>query len=290
MTTYRQGGTHGPVKSGAGQDQAGCSRTGQAGNGAPRHHRPPDNPVADIGGLASPDFQANPQPPAPMSDSSRQTTPAWKALEESDICPNAVVMPFLRPDGSLVFRRFPCKTRACEVCGPRLRAQWAVEWGHAMSGDRVNRLVVAEGEWTRMRRWKSMRGQQYATIPIIGGQRVIYTTADLGERVADLAHQLACDFTIMVIEGRNKTMSKGWLAVIADAKAEAEAKRQPLGECLGRVRRSLEQVAMVAQDLGLFLGWDGPDGLLVADPGDQRDRFWSLVGLVHGRRRKAVAA
>jgi len=121
--------------------------------------------------------------------------------------------------------------------------------------------------------------------------RAVYTTVAVGQRLADKIGTLASDFSAMPNDTRRRFLSAGWSQVLEDAAGEQAATREPW-ECLGRVKRSLEHVEMIAKELGLFLGRAGPDGLLVEDPADPVlwARFASLIGLVRGRRRERRAA
>jgi hypothetical protein len=221
-----------------------------------------------------------------MSDSSRGTRPP---LEKNDRCPDGQRFAFKRPDGRIVVREQPCDRRACEWCGPRLRERWAAEWSHALGGDQVHRLVVTEAAWVKLRRQKVMRGAEWATVPQLGGVRVVYTTAHLGDLVRlDISRLLAADFAAMP-PGRNRSMSKGWLAVIADLAAEVDAAREPW-ECLGRVRRSLEQVELVARELGVLVGRTADMVIVEAMTPTVEGRFLALVRVHRGRHRRAVAA
>jgi hypothetical protein len=284
--TQRRRGPRQPVKPGAGQDRAGCFQAGQAGNDALTEHGPPGEQVASHVGAGRPHTPPDLGDLPPLSDSSREHQPP---LEKNDRCPDGQRFMFRRPDGRLVAREQPCDRRACPVCGPRLRQRWVGEWSHAMAGDQVHRLVVTEAEWVKLRRQKAMAGQQWATVPQLGGVRVVYTTAELGEPVRrDASSLLASDFAAMPT-GRNRSMSKGWLAVIADLHTEAEAAREPW-ECLGRVGRSLEHVAMVAEELGLFVGRT-PDMVILERPDPAVEaRLFALVRLQRGRRRREAAA
>jgi hypothetical protein len=205
--------------------------------------------------------------------------------------PCGIVLLFRRPDGRLMPRRMPCGVKACDYCGPRLRARLASQWAEAMAADQVFRLVVADGELAKLRRRKALAGHELGHVPGPDGTRVVYSTAPIGEPVADKIGALARDFAVMPNDSRRRFLSAGWAAVVADAEGEQAAKREPW-ECLGRVKRSLEHVEIIARELGLFLGRAGPDGLLVADPGDALlwSRFASLIGLVRGRRRRREAA
>jgi hypothetical protein len=186
-----------------------------------------------------------------MSVSSRESQPP---IELTDRCPRAQRHQFRKPDGRLVTRELGCDTRTCPVCGPRLLRQWAAEWAHAMGSDQVYRLVVAEGEPARMRRRKAYRGKELAHLPAPDGKRVVYTTAPIGEVCDAIPHSLASDFAAMPDDGRRRSkLSAGWAQVAADARAEAVAAREPW-EWLGRVSRPLEQVVIVAQDLGILVG------------------------------------
>jgi hypothetical protein len=210
-------------------------------------------------------------------------------IEKNDTCPRGQRFAFRRPDGTVLVREQPCDTRSCEVCGPRLRRRKAQEWAHAMDGDTVYCRVMAEADWARLRRTKAVRDGQWATIPQLGGVRVVYNTAGLGQRLERVAaRDVAADLAGMPPE-RRSSMSKGWLAVIADAQAEEAAAREPW-ECLGRCRQSLAHVEMVAVELGVLVG-RAADMVVVAKMDAQVEgRFLALCRVHRGRRRKAVAA
>jgi hypothetical protein len=196
---------------------------------------------------------------------------------------------FRMPDGRIAVKQLPCRVKACETCGPRLRQQWAAELGHAMGGDQVYRLVVRDDELARLRRRKVLRGHEVAVIPATDVARVVYSTAAIGEPVRHLSPALAADFAAMPSDSRRRSISAGWAQVIADAQAEAAASREPW-ECLGRVGRSLEQVELVARELGVLVGRT-PDMVIVAAMAPPTEyRFNALVKLQRGRHRREVAA
>jgi hypothetical protein len=228
--------------------------------------------------------QTNPLP-APMSVSSRGSSPPL----ELDDMPCGVVKLFRRPDGRLVFRRMPCRVKGCDYCGPRLRARWSREWAHAMAGDQLHRLVVSDRELARLRRRKSMAGHEVGVIPGPDGTRVVYTTAPVGSVCEDVPLALTSDFAAMPNDGRRRSLSDGWRQIVDDVDQEVAAAREPW-ECLGRVGRSLEQVAIIAAELGLLLG-RGPDMLVLEAPDEQTEgRLFALVRLQRGWHRRAVAA
>jgi hypothetical protein len=196
---------------------------------------------------------------------------------------------FRMPDGRIAVKQLPCRVKACEACGPRLREQWAAELAHAMGGDQVHRLVVADDELARLRRRKVLRGAEVAVIPSANAERVLYTTAAIGEPVRHLPSALTRDFAAMPNDSRRRSISAGWAQVIADAQAEAAGQREPW-ECLGRVGRSLAQVELVARELGVLVGRTA-DMVIVAAMGPQTEhRFNALIRLQRGRHRRAVAA
>jgi hypothetical protein len=186
----------------------------------PEHHR--QAILKALGGDADQPRQQT------MSDSSRETQ---APIELSDMCPRAVLRLFRRPDGRLVVRRMPCKTRSCPWCGPRIRAKQAAQWAHAMAGDRVYRLVVTNDAPAKLRRRKAYRGQELGHIPAPDGQRVVYTTVAVGELVTDRVGTLARDFAAQPDDGRRARLTDGWRQVLEDLEAEAVAKREPW-ECL----------------------------------------------------------
>jgi hypothetical protein len=195
--------------------------------------------------------------------------------------PCGVVLLFRLGDGRLVAKRVPCRTKSCGDCGPKLRQQWAGEWAHAIGTERVFRLVIGEDRWEKLRRRKVMQAAEYGVIPGPDGTRVVYTTADMGLEVeaGTLADALARDFAAMPSNNRRRILSPNWRQVVDDAKADAEARRSPLGECLGQLRRPLAHVAMVAANLGALVSHT-PDMVVVEamDPPTFR-RFVELVGV-----------
>jgi hypothetical protein len=218
-----------------------------------------------------------------MSDFSRGSQP----LEKDDIsCGQGFA--FRRPDGTVIVRWQPCDTKACEACGPRLRATWAAQWAHAMGGDRVRRLVVADGEVAKLRRRKVMRGHEVGVIPGPDGRRVVYTTAPIGEPVT-VGDSLTSDFAAMPSDRRNRSLSKGWRAVIGDMEAEAASSREPW-ECLGRVGVPQGRVVMVAEDLGVLVARTSDTVVVAAMDPATWGTFAARVRLQRGRHRRQVAA
>jgi hypothetical protein len=196
---------------------------------------------------------------------------------------------FRMPDGRIAVKQLPCKTKVCETCGPRLRQQWAAEWAHAMGGDQVYRLVVADDELARLRRRKVLRGHEVGVIPAPAETRCIYTTAPIGEPVTNVTAALARDFAELPNDPRRRSITAGWAQVIADAAAEAAASREPW-ECLGRVGRSLAQVELVARELGVLVGRTSDMVIVAAMDPQTEHRFNALIRLQRGRHRRAVAA
>jgi hypothetical protein len=223
--------------------------------------------------------------PNPMSDSSRESSPP---IELSDM-PCGVVLLFRRPAGRLVPRRMPCRVKRCEWCGPRLRQQLARAWAHAMSGDQVYRLVVDESEWAKRRRRKDLQGTDLGHIPGPEGTRVVYTRAPVGSLCEDVPLALTSDFAAMPNDGRRHRLEGSWRQVLDDQVGEVVAKREPW-ECLGRVGRSLEQVAVIAANLGLLVG-RGQDMLVLEKPDPVTEsRLFALLRLQRGFHRRQVAA
>jgi hypothetical protein len=219
----------------------------------------PETPAA----LAAPGRPANLAGKSePMSVNSIESNPP---IELTDMrCPNAQRHQFM-VGGRLITREMPCDVKACEVCGPRLRRELVDEWAQAMASDRVFRLVVDGDQVAKLRRQKRMVGQQLAHLPGPDGTRVVYTTAPIGEAVDNVHITLTSDVAADPGDGRRRSkLSDGWAQVVADARAEREAKREPW-EWLGRVSRSLEHVEMVARDLGILVG-RMPDMVIVEAP------------------------
>jgi hypothetical protein len=226
---------------------------------------------------------------------SRSSSIGHASLEKSDHEPCGTVLLYRLEDGRLLARRVPCKTKACSSCGPRLRAKAAATWAAVIGNTAVWRIVVADAEWPKLQRRLKRSGAEYGVIPGADGSRVVFTTAELGELVDDAAEVLAADFAAMPSDRRNKTLSARWRAL---AKEHEEAAEQvmdaPIASFLGILRRSLEHVAMVAQDLGMLLEQASPDALFLRDPPDRAtwQRFCALAGLYErgSREQEAKAA
>jgi hypothetical protein len=158
-----------------------------------------------------------------------------------------------------------------------------------MATDRVYRLVVDDGEVVKLRRRKSLAGQELAHIPGPDGTRVVYSTAPIGSVCEDVPLALSRDFAAMPNDGRRHRLSEGWRVVLDDQAGELEAKREPW-ECLGRVGRTLEQVAVIAASLGLLVG-RGQDMLVLSKPDPATEgRLFALLRLERGFHRRAAAA
>jgi hypothetical protein len=158
-----------------------------------------------------------------------------------------------------------------------------------MAGDPVHRLVVDDADLPKLRRRKVLAGHELAAIPGPDGTRVVYTTAPIGSLVDDLNATLTSDFAAMPNDTRRRSITSGWSAVITDAEGEQVAAREAW-ECEGRIGRSMEQVAMVAAELGVLAG-RGPAMLVIGEmdhPTEQR--FKALVRLQRGFHRRQAAA
>jgi hypothetical protein len=198
------------------------------------------------------------------------------ALEKSDIACGTVVL-YRLDGGRLLARRVDCKLKRCPKCGPRLRAQAARTWTPVMAGATVYRLVVADADWPRRQRELRKAGAEYGKIPAPGAVQVVYTTAPVGVLVDDLAGQLADDFAAMPTDRRHKWLSTRWRQAAAELE-QAEQDHGPTRELVGILRRSLEHVAMIAQDLGMLVGEAGASALLLRVPDDDTwQRFEDLA-------------
>jgi hypothetical protein len=116
-------------------------------------------------------------------------------------------------------------------------------------------------------------------IPAPDGARVVYTTADLGGLVDDLAAQLAADFAAMLSDRRHKRLSVHWRQLAAELEQDDDQATTPR-EVLGILGRPLEQVAMIADDLGMLERATG-NSLYLRDPADAETwrRFCALARL-----------
>jgi hypothetical protein len=144
--------------------------------------------------------------------------------------------------------------------------------------------VVADAEWPKLQRRLKRSGAEYGVIPGADGSRIVYTTAELGDAAGDVAEQLVADFAAMPSDRRNKnkTLSARWRALAKEHEEAAEQVKGALvASFLGILRKSLEHVAMVAQDLGMLLDQAGPDALFLRDPPERTtwQRFCALAGL-----------
>lgn len=200
-------------------------------------------------------------------------------------------------DDRLLARRVDCKTKACGKCGPRLREQWAELWAAVMAGERVHRLVVAEGEWGRLQRRKAMTAAEYGAIPGADGTRVVYTTAEVGELVTgEVFPVLAGDFAAMPNDRRHRSLSAGWRrragAIEAFTTTTSGGEATPRAvEFLGILRAGLEHARQLAREFGVYDQEAAGDGsaFVFRQPDDPLSwrRFCRWAGLERpGRRRR----
>jgi hypothetical protein len=197
------------------------------------------------------------------------------------------VLLYRLPSGRLLARRVDCKTKGCGKCGPRLRAEAARRWTAVMAGASVYRLVVADTDWSRCQRHLRKAEAAYGMLPAPGAVRVVYTPVArvggyVGVLVTDLTSTLATDFAAMPTDRRHKRLHGRWLQLANELEqARHDAEAAPVGDFLGVLRRPLEHVAMIAQDLGLHDGEAGSSGLYLRDPPDAETwrRFCALARL-----------
>jgi hypothetical protein len=196
-------------------------------------------------------------------------------------------------DGRLLARRVDCRTKACRKCGPRLRGEYATGYAAVLAdGGPVHRLQVADADWRKLQARLQRRDAQALRIPAPSGRVVVYTTAELGDLVADVGEALADDFAAMPSDRRNVSASKAWRqAYHAWRDQQTQAAKAP-AEWLGVLRRTLEQVAIIAEDLGMLAGEAGDGALFLRDPPDPVtwQQFCGRAGLYHPRRDQAVEA
>ena len=279
----------GPVKPGAGQTAAGCSRAGQAGNGAPQQHSSPDKQVASKPGTVSPD----PSSTVPMSGFSKGFA---VPIEKDDICGTTVLLRL--EDGRLKAQRVDDRRKACPRCGPRLRAEWARLWAAVMEGETVHRLVVDDQEVAKLRRRKVMRGHELGVIPAPDGERVVYTTAEVGSVCEDVPSALTSDFAAMPNDSRHKGLSEGWRYVAWWIEATAEPKVRgdapKVVEFIGIIRGGLEHARRLAREFGVYEEEAGRDGsaFIMRQPDDpltwKRFKRWAGLDEPTGRRRRRL--
>lgn len=178
-------------------------------------------------------------------------------------------------DGRLLARRVDCRTKACPKCGPRLRGEYASGYAEVLAAaGPVYRQVVGPG-------WRKRPGAEYLRIPAPGGRLVVYTTAEQGDEVKTLTPALAADFAAMPSDRRNVSASTAWRRAYHAWREQGSATTSAPAEYLGQLRRTLEQVAIIARELGMFIGEAGEGALLLRDPPDAVTwrRFCALAGL-----------
>jgi hypothetical protein len=278
-----------PVKSGAGQDRAGLSRTGLAGNDALEHHDPPGVQLASQVGAEPP----HPHTPSDLRErqkcagfSRRESEPLEKPAQIA--C--GTVHLYRLEDGRLLARRVDCRTKACAKCGRRLRGEYAAGYAAVLAGEALYRVVVAARDWRKLQVKLNRAGAKFLRIPASDDRLVVYTTADLGERVRDIASTLAGDFAAMPSDRRNVSASTSWRKAFHAWREDQRPTSKAPAEHLGQLRRTLEQVALIAAELDLLVD-QHQDALLLRDPPDQQtwQRFCARAGL-YRRRREEVAA
>jgi hypothetical protein len=258
----------GPVKPGAGQDQAGCFQAGQAGSGAPRHHEPPDKQVAVKPGTVSPD----PSSTVPMSGFSKGFA---VPIEKDDRCGTTGL--WRLEGGRLRAARLDCRVKRCPNCGPKLREGWAGLWAQVLAGEVIHRLVIDEGEWRKLQRRKVMRGHELGYIPAPDDQRAIYTTAPIGSICEDIPSALTSDFAEMPNDGRHKGLSAGWRrraeCIEAFTAPATRADGPRVLEFLGILRSGLEHARQLAREMKLYEEEAGVEGsaFILRQPDDPLD-------------------
>jgi len=288
------------VKSGAGQDRAGCSRTGQPGNDALEQHEGPGEQVASIGGWR-PRTSTGPSDQGERSDLRSFSKGFAVPIEDDYIC--GTVALYRLEDGRLLARRLDCRQKGCPKCGPRLRASWARLWAQVMAGETIYRWVGPDLECAKLLRRKVMAGHQYGVIPLADGLRAVFTTAAIGDLVQDLEGALEVNFRALPDGvGRQRSLSRLWQKR-ADA-VEAFAGQAPAGkpkqkvEFVGILRQGLEHARQLAREFGVYEEEAGIDGsaFIMRQPDNQTDwkRFRRWAGLEEpgrrtGRRRRVAA-
>jgi hypothetical protein len=232
------------------------------------------------------------RPPTPSTPSMSSFSRGFAVpLEESDTVCGTVVL-FRLEDGRLLARRVDCRTKACDRCGPRLRAAAAKLWAQVMAGQVVYRLLVADADWSRYQRKLRKVGAEYGVIPAPDGWRVVYTTAPIGEPLIMYKKALTSDFAAMPSDRRQKRLSTRWLALARELEDDDDQVVTQPAECLGILRRPLEQVAMIAEELDMLVGEAGSSGLYLRDPEDPATwrRFCALTRLYRRGRDEVIAA
>jgi hypothetical protein len=186
-------------------------------------------------------------------------------------------------DGRLLARRVDCRTKACPKCGRRIREEYAAGYAAVLAGQALHRMVMAARDWRKLQVKLGRAGALFLRIPASDDRLVVYTTADhVGEQVDLLDERLADDFAAMPSDRRNVSASKALRNAYHDWRDQQQATTTAPAEHLGQLRRTLEQVALIAAELDLLIE-EQPDALLLRDPPDQAtwQRFCALAGLYH---------
>jgi hypothetical protein len=191
----------GPVKPGAGQDQAGFP-AGQAGSGAPSHHEPTvkhgavkpgrvslpgphpeQQTLADLRRRVVTPLGSNPLGVSARDRRSRGRCGWTNFLQDTR-----------RPaDGKAVW--YKCQARGCPDCGPEIRERNLAHDLANMANRQMIRRVVARSAWravlAKIKRAEGLR----VVYPQPDGMLAVYATAGLtGTVVMDAPQQLADDY------------------------------------------------------------------------------------------------
>ena len=294
------------VKSGAGHNPAGCSRTGQPGNGALTDHVGAGERLASTGGWRprTPDNRTRlraraaaalqrhaeqHQQPARPHKSKAWELPLDLCDTPGETCGCGAVV-WTAKDGMITGRYHSAGKKGCPRCGRQLRARYWQGYGPILAAaDNLRRLEISEAGWKRLGPKLRRAGRQALPIPVEAG-RIVYTTMPIGEPVADLPAQLAADLLVMADDARrmratgskeNPGWRQAWQAFCA-----ASAPPPPSGEHVGfsgalslpRARMWAEQPGLLVKDLG--------EGLVIRDVRQSDPAAWYLFAERVGIRKR----
>jgi hypothetical protein len=176
--------------------------------------------------------------------------------------------------GAYVLTWFMCDSLHCRHCGPRLRAERAKLYAHAVGRTPVFERAVSRQGWQTWRDKLVRSKADFIRVPTRNGALVL-TTYDTGESVGNVIAWLETALG-QLVRGPRISTSRRWALV---------NQHQPSGWTLVGITR--EAPRSVEQAAAASVGLDDEGRLINADDPVLWDTFRSVVGLhLPARRRK----
>jgi hypothetical protein len=153
------------------------------------------------------------------------------------------------------------------------------------------RAEMTDEQWRKQQRRIARGGQQALPIPVVDG-RVVYTTAAIGHRVADLAGQFAADLLAMADDKRRMRATgtkeqPGWRQAW-QAFSQVGAPREPTGEHVGiSGAKSMPYARMLAAEYGILEHVGDDQHLVIRDVRESDPATWYLFAERIGIRKWA---